>query len=120
MLFRLLLISLIYLSFLTNLKANQDIIVTYIYPPKCTMLKDSKVLLCPRIMEVDVEIKYNNSNNNKKLINCILLSEEGEILAYGENFIIPPKGRIYLTIKQNRRKIHEMKLIASSKCEYSK
>jgi len=83
------------------------------------MLKDSKVLLCPRIMEVDVEIKYNN-NNNKKLINCILLSEEGEILAYGENFIIPPIGRIYLTIKQNRRKIHEMKLIASSKCEYSK
>jgi len=119
MLFRLLLISLIYLSFLANLKANQDIIVTYIHPPKCTMLKDSKVLLCPRIMEVDVEIKYYN-NNNKKLINCILLSEEGEILAYGENFIIPPIGRIYLTIKQNRRKIHEMKLIASSKCEYSK
>ena len=120
MLFRLLLISLIYLSFFKNLQANQDIIVTYIHPPKCTMLKDSKVLLCPRIMEVDVEIKYNNSNNNKKLINCILLSEEGEILAYGENFIIPPIGRIYLTIKQNRRKIHEMKLIASSKCEYSK
>ena len=120
MLFRLLLTLLIYLSFLTNLKASQDIIVTYIHPPKCTMLKDSKVLLCPRIMEVDVEIKNNNNNKNKKLINCILLSEEGEILAYGENFIIPPIGRIYLTIKQNRRKIHEMKLIASSKCEYSK
>ena len=50
----------------------------------------------------------------KKLINCILLSEESEILAFGENYIYPPLGKIYLTIKQNRRKIHEMKLIASA------
>ena len=116
MLFRLLLTSLIYFSFLTNLEANQDIIVKYIHPPKCTMLKDSKVLLCPRIMEIDLEIK---NSINKKLINCILISEEEEILAFGENYISPPGGKIYLTIRKMRRKIHEMKLIASAKCKYS-
>ena len=114
---RLILTTLVYLSYLTSSNAEQDILIKHIYPPKCTILKESKVLLCPRIMEVDIEIK---NGINKKLINCILLSEEQEILAYGENFILPPKGKVYLTIKQNRRKIHEMKLIASAKCEYSK
>ena len=109
--FRLLLTLIIYLSFPITLKSDENIIVEHIYPPKCTMLEDSKVLLCPRVMEVDTE---------KQLINCILLSEESEILAFGENYIYPPLGKIYLTIKQNRRKIHEMKLIASAKCEYSK
>jgi hypothetical protein len=115
--FRLLLTLIIYISFSTNLKSEDNIIVKQIYPPKCTMLEDSKTLLCPRIMEVAIEIKH---ESKKKLINCILLSEEGEILAFGENYITPPSGKIYLTIKQNRRKIHEMKLIASAKCEYSK
>jgi len=115
--FRLLLTLIIYLSFPITLKSDENIIVEHIYPPKCTMLEDSRVLLCPRVMEVDIKIKY---DTEKKLINCILLSEESEILAFGENYIYPPLGKIYLTIKQNRRKIHEMKLIASAKCEYSK
>ena len=113
---RLILTTLVYLSYLTSSNAEQDILIKHIYPPKCTILKESKVLLCPRIMEVDLEIK---NSINKKLINCILISEEEEILAFGENYISPPGGKIYLTIRKMRRKIHEMKLIASVKCKYS-
>ena len=97
--------------------AERDIIIKHLHPPKCTILKDSKVLLCPRIMEIEVGI---DKNDNKQLINCLLFSEEEEILAYGENYVSPPGGKIYLTIRQARRKIHEMKLIASVKCKYSK
>lgn len=115
--FRLLLTFIIYISYPINLQSAENIVVKHIYPPKCTMLEDSKTLLCPRIMELAIEIKH---ETKKKLINCLLLSEEGEILAFGENYITPPSGKIYLTIRQNRRKLHEMKLIASAKCEYSK
>ena len=41
-----------------TLKSDENIIVEHIYPPKCTMLEDSKVLLCPRVMEVDIKLKY--------------------------------------------------------------
>ena len=98
-------------------KADEEIEVVKIFPPKCTILKDSKTLLCPRIMEIEVKI---NIKKNKQLISCILLSEEEEILAFGENILSYPGGKIYLTIREMRRKINEMKLIASSKCTYNK
>jgi len=98
-------------------KAEEEIKVVKIFPPKCTILKDSKTLLCPRIMEIEVKL---NIKKNKQLISCILLSEEDEILAFGENFLSYPGGKIYLTIREMRRKINEMKLIASSKCTNNK
>ena len=61
-----------------------------------------------------------NIKKNKQLISCILLSEEDEILAFGENILSYPGGKIYLTIREMRRKINEMKLIASSKCTNNK
>ena len=48
-----------------------------------------------------------------------VFSEEEEVLAFGENYINPPKGKIYLTIREARRKINEMKLIATAKCKYT-
>ena len=93
--------------------ANNEVEVVKVYPPKCTILLDSNTLLCPRIMEIEVKI---TGNKNKNLISCILLSEEEEILAFGENYIDSPGGKIFLTIREMRRKINEMKLIATSKC----
>jgi len=69
---------------------------------------------------MEIEIKINNKNKNKQLVSCILLSEEDEILAFGENLLSYPGGKIYLTIREMRRKINEMKLIASSKCTINK
>lgn len=116
MFFRFLLIFLFYISYTKLTFAEPKVLIKHLHPPKCTMLKDSKVLLCPRIMEIDVEIHH---SNNKKLINCVVFSEEEEVLAFGENYISPPKGKIYLTIRQARRKIHEMKLIATAKCKFT-
>ena len=53
--------------------------------------------------------EFNNNINTRR--------EEEEILAFGENYIPYPGGKIYLTIREMRRKINEMKLIATSKCE---
>lgn len=103
------------LIFSKNIYANDNLKVVKIFPPKCTILKDSNTLLCPRIMEIQVNILKNNKQSY--LISCILLSEEEEILAFGENYIPYPGGKIYLTIREMRRKINEMKLIATSKCE---
>ena len=108
------LIYLFSLILINNTMADNNIEVTKIYPPQCTLLKDSNTLLCPRIMEIDVRILENKKR--KYLISCILLSEEDEILAFGENYLSHPGGRIYLTIREMRRKINEMKLIATSKC----
>ena len=108
-----LLIILIFITLInTILLANEELKVIKVFPPKCTVLKDNNILLCPRIMEIELEF----DNTEKQLVSCILLSEEEEILAYGENYITPPGGKMYLTIRQMRRKIHEMKLIASAKC----
>ena len=111
---------LFFLLYFTNTNygnAIDEIEVIKIFPPKCTILKDSKTLLCPRIMEIEIKI---NNNKNQQLISCILLSEEDEILAFGENILSHPGGKIYLTIREMRRKINEMKLIASSKCTINK
>ena len=67
-------------------------------------------------MEIDVEI---GNQKSKRLINCIVFSEEEEVLAFGENYIYPPEGKIYLTLREARRKINEMKLIALAKCKYT-
>ena len=97
--FRLLLTFIIYISYPINLKSEENIIVKHIYPPKCTMLEDSKTLLCPRIMELAIEIKH---ETKKKLINCLLLSEEGEILAPEGMHSIEMEGQaIVLTVDGN-------------------
>ena len=111
---------LLFFLFITLININivnteENITVIKIYPPKCTVLKDSATLLCPRIMEIEVKIIKNTKTNY--LISCIILSEEEEILAFGENYLSYPGGKIYLTIREMRRKINEMKLIAKSKCQ---
>ena len=40
-------------------------------------------------------------------------------LKYGENYINPPMGKVYLTIREARRKINEMKLIATAECKFT-
>ncbi len=98
---------------ITNLAyANNPIKVKTVYPPKCTLLKEKNGLLCPRIIEVEVEII---SNINKHLVRCTLFSEEEEILAFGESFLEKPGGKIYLTLR-TRTRIHGLTLIAGAKC----
>ena len=116
MFFRFILIILYYISSVNHTYANFDIAIEKLYPPKCSILKDSKVLLCPRIMEIDVKI---GNHKSKKLVNCIVFSEEEEVLAFGENYVYPPIGKVYLTIREARRKINEMKLIATAQCKYT-
>ncbi len=110
----LLIIAILCTSVLYNssIYADDSIIVKKIYPPKCTLLKETNGLLCPRIMEVEVYIK---SNIDKHLIRCTLFSEEEEILAFGESFLIKPGGKIYLTLR-TRTRIHGLTLIAGAKC----
>jgi len=112
--------SLLTIIFILNINnyvvAESNIVINKLYPPKCSILENSKVLLCPRIMEIDVEI---GEQKYKKLVNCLVLSEEEEVLAFGENYIHPPRGKVYLTIREARRKIHEMKLIATAECKYT-
>ena len=63
MFFRFILTILYYVLLSNHTFANFDITIEKLYPPKCSILKDSKVLLCPRIMEIDVKIgnqKYKN------------------------------------------------------------
>ena len=92
--------------------ADNPIKVKTVYPPKCTLLKEKNGLLCPRIIEVEVEIK---GNVNKHLVRCTLFSEEEEILAFGESFLEKPGGKIYLTLR-TRTRIHGLTLIAGAKC----
>ena len=116
MFFRSILIIILFFSMKNYTMAESNIVINKLYPPKCSILEKSKVLLCPRIMEIDVEI---GDQKIKKLVNCLVLSEEEEVLAFGENYIQPPKGKVYLTIREARRKIHEMKLIATAECKYT-
>jgi len=116
MFFRSILIVLYFITFINHAYANFDIVIINLYPPKCSILEESKVLLCPRIMEIDVDI---GKQKYKKLVNCIVFSEEEEVLAFGENYIYPPRGKVYLTIREARRKIHEMKLIATAECKFT-
>jgi len=92
--------------------ADNPIKVKTVYPPKCTLLKEKNGLLCPRIIEVEVEII---GGLNKHLVRCTLFSEEEEILAFGESFIEKPGGKIYLTLR-TRTRIHGLTLIAGAKC----
>jgi len=94
----------------------EEIIVKKIYPPKCSILESTNARLCPRIMELGVEIK---GEDKKKLIRCILYSEEGEILAFGEAVMRKPGGRIYIELRE-RRRIHGITLIAGAKCKEEK
>ena len=116
MFFRSLLISLYFILNINQIYAESNIIIEKLYPPKCSILKESNVLLCPRIMEIDVQIE---NHEFKKLVNCIVFSEEEEVLAFGENYIKPPIGKVYLTIREARRKINEMKLIATAECKFT-
>jgi len=92
--------------------AKDSIIVKKIYPPKCTLLKETNGLLCPRIIELEVIIK---SDTDKHLVRCTLFSEEEEILAFGESFLFKPGGKIYLTLR-TRARIHGITLIAGARC----
>jgi len=110
----LLIISLIYFSFIYISSSNAKDIITVkrVYPPKCTLLKETNGLLCPRIIEVEVII---NSDINKHLVRCTLFSEEEEILAFGEAFLFKPGGKIYVTLR-TRTRIHGLTLIAGARC----
>ena len=94
----------------------EEIIVKKIYPPKCSIIESTNARLCPRIMELDIEIK---GEDKKKLIRCILYSEEGEILAFGEAVMRKPGGLIYIELRE-RRRIHGITLIAGAKCKEEK
>lgn len=102
----------IFLLFTSHIYADENIIVKKVYPPKCTLLKETNGLLCPRIIEIEVQIE---SNINKHLIRCTLFSEEEEILAFGEAFLLKPGGKIYLTLR-TRTRIHGLTLIAGARC----
>jgi len=108
----LIIIFLINIFFNSYSYAENSIIVKKIFPPKCTVLKETNGLLCPRIIEVEVDIK---SDIDKHLIRCTLFSEEEEILAFGESFLLKPGGRIYLTLR-TRARIHGITLIAGARC----
>jgi len=97
---------------LNSAYSENPIKVKTVYPPKCTLLKEKNGLLCPRIIEVEVEI---SGNLNKHLVRCTLFSEEEEILAFGESFLEKPGGKIYLTLR-TRTRIHGLTLIAGAKC----
>ena len=97
---------------LNSAYSENPIKVKTVYPPKCTLLKEKNGLLCPRIIEVEVEI---SGNLNKHLVRCTLFSEEEEILAFGESFLERPVGKIYLTLR-TRTRIHGLILIAGAKC----
>ena len=102
----------VFVLFSNPLLSDQIIIVKKVHPPKCSLLKETNGLLCPRIMEIDVII---NGNKDKHLVRCTLFSEEEEILAFGEAFINKPGGKLFLTLR-TRTRIHGLTLIAGSKC----
>ena len=110
----------IYLAFIFYIACQyayaDEIIVKKIYPPKCSIIESTNFRLCPRIMELGIEIR---GDNKKKLIRCILYSEEGEILAFGEAVMRKPGGRIYIELRE-RRRIHGITLIAGAKCKEEK
>ena len=101
-----------YLILVNFVYAKNPIEVKMVYPPKCTLLKEKNGLLCPRIIEVEVEV---TGNINKHLVRCTLFSEEEEILAFGESFLEKPGGKIYLILR-TRTRIHGLTLIAGAKC----
>lgn len=110
---KIILLTLLLNYFIINLShADNPIKVKTVYPPKCTLLKEKNGLLCPRIIEVEVEIA---GDLNKHLVRCTLFSEEEEILAFGESFLEKPGGKIYLTLR-TRTRIHGLTLIAGAKC----
>ena len=106
----------IYILSFYKITHAKEITVKKIYPPKCTIIKETNSKLCPRIMELDIEIK---GEDKKKLIRCILYSEEGEILAFGEAVMRKPGGLIYIELRE-RRRIHGITLIAGAKCKEEK
>jgi len=91
--------------------AKDKVIVKTVHPPKCSLIKETNSLLCPRILEIDVTV----NGKDKHLIRCTLFSEEEEILAFGEGFINKPGGKLFLTLR-TRSRIHGMTLIAGAKC----
>ena len=103
----------IYILSFYKITHAKEITVKKIYPPKCTIIKETNSKLCPRIMELDIEIK---SNKEKQLVRCILYSEEGEILAFGEAIMRKPGGRIYIELRE-RRRLHGVTLIAGADCK---
>ena len=110
----------IYLTFFFCIASQhayaEEIIVKKIYPPNCSIIESTNTRLCPRIMELGIEIR---GEDEKKLIRCILYSEEGEILAFGEAVMRKPGGRIYIELRE-RRRIHGITLIAGAKCKEEK
>ena len=101
-----------YFLIINTAYSENPIKVKTVYPPKCNLLKEKNGLLCPRIIEIEVEI---SGNLTKHLVRCTLFSEEEEILAFGESFIEKPGGKIYLTLR-TRTRIHGLTLIAGAKC----
>ena len=91
--------------------AKDKVIVKIVHPPKCSLIKETNSLLCPRILEIDVTVL----GKDKHLVRCTLFSEEEEILAFGEGFINKPGGKLFLTLR-TRTRIHGMTLIAGAKC----
>ena len=91
--------------------AKDNVIVKTVHPPKCSLIKETNSLLCPRILEINVTVY----GKDKHLVRCTLFSEEEEILAFGEGFINKPGGKLFLTLR-TRSRIHGMTLIAGAKC----
>ena len=105
-------IVLFFVFFSRQTLSDHIVKVKKVYPPKCSLLKETNGLLCPRIMEIDVII---NGDKNKHLVRCTLFSEEEEILAFGEAFVNKPGGKLFLTLR-TRTRIHGLTLIAGAKC----
>jgi len=111
------LVFILFIFFIINkFTYAEEILVKKIYPPKCSIIEETNSRLCPRIMELDIEI---TGEEEKKLIRCLLYSEEGEILAFGEAVMRKPGGRIYIELRE-RHRVHGLTLIAGAKCSEAK
>lgn len=95
--------------------AAAEVEVVALTPPVCSELPVSGHQVCTNVAEITVRIPA--AAGGLRLVQCLLHSEEGQVLGVGEAFLRPPGGSLWVLLRP-RYRFDDVTLLADTRCAY--
>lgn len=95
--------------------AATDVEVLSLTPPVCSTLPGAGHQVCTNVAEITVRLPA--ATDGLKLVQCLLHSEEGQVLGGGEALLRPPGGSLWVVLRP-RYRFDRVTLLAETRCTY--
>lgn len=95
--------------------AATEVEVLSLTPPVCSRLPGAGHQVCTNVAEITVRIP--EAAGGLRLVQCLLHSEEGQVLGLGEALLRPPGGSLWVVLRP-RYRFDKVTLLADTRCAY--